>query len=122
MNKSNLITLSKCILIGILFSMLAAFAAVIINNIKNYALVDVVFFEGIVLLVIGVLSCIGGSNRGLFFRENYTSNVQFTTTDLEGNTKYERDNKLIKNILPLSVIKLSLIISGIILIISTFII
>ena len=122
MNKSNVITLSKCILIGILFSILAAIAGVIISKVKVYTLVDVMFFEGIVLLVIGILSCIGGSNRGLFFRENYTSNAHFTTTDLEGNTKYERDNKLIKNILPLSIIKLSLIISGIILIISTFII
>ena len=106
-----------------MWSILAIIAAIIIKNLKSYSLADIIFCEGILFILIGSLSCIGGSSRGLFFKENNTSNVQFTASDLKGNTKYERDNELIRKVLPLSIIKISLIIGGIInCIISMFII
>ncbi|AQM58951.1 hypothetical protein [Clostridium baratii] len=123
MKKENAKSIVKCILIGGVWSILAIIAAIIIKNLKSYSLADIIFCEGILFILIGALSCIGGSSRGLFFKENNTSNVQFTASDLKGNTKYERDNELIRKVLPLSIIKLSLIIGGIInCIISMFII
>ncbi|MBD7910331.1 hypothetical protein [Clostridium cibarium] len=113
MNGDNLITICKCFILSICICVLTIIIGMIINYIKKYAFVDILFMEGIILTIIGVFSCIGTGSTGLYFKANSNSNTQFTTTDTSGKTKYERDVSSIRNILPLSILKFSLILSGI---------
>lgn len=122
MNKENLIILFKCILFSIIIFILATILGKIINNLKNYPLPDILLLEGIVLTILGAFSCIGTGSTGLYFKTDRSSNTQFTITDHSGKTKYERDITSIRNILPLSMLNFSLIIGGILIFLTSYII
>jgi hypothetical protein len=122
MDKEVKTTMLKCGVFGGVVCGLSVVLAIVISNIKSYMFIDVLFLEGIILAVIGALSCVGASSTGLFFRTERSTNVQFTNTDNKGQTKYERDRDLIKKVLPLSMLKIALIIGGVLDCILTFVV
>lgn len=112
MNKETLTTLLKCVFGGILIFIFAIILSFIVNAIKGYFLSDILLIEGIFLTISGVFSCIGTGSTGFYFKSDKSSNTQFTITDNSGTTKYERDISSIRNILPMSILKFSIIIGG----------
>lgn len=112
MNKETLTTLIKCVFGGLLIFIFAIILSFIVNSIKSYLISDILLIEGIFLTVIGLFPCIGTGSTGFYFKSDKSSNTQFTITDHSGTTKYERDISSIRNILPMSILKFSIIIGG----------
>jgi hypothetical protein len=122
MNKEVKNSILKSVGFGVGVCIISIILAVIIRNIKKYTFIDVLFLEGIILIIIGALSCVGGSSTGVVFKPGNSTNAQFSITDNKGKSKYERDRNHIRKILPLSILKVSIIIGGILDCILTFVI
>jgi len=124
MNKSQIKALTKCIVWGILWAIVFIFIGFLIVNFTSYTLKDILFIEGIILIVLGALSSIGGNPTGLSLQALGQDNAQYVANANLEVTKMEKqihhDN--IKTNLRNSFNIISLIIGGAICIIINFII
>lgn len=123
MNKRSLKVLGKALLISILFVAILFGLGVLIKNNKGYELRDVIFVEGIIALIIGALSSIGGRSMGLAMNALGQSNAQYQSTASIEITKREDEKFGFRKVsIDLSLSNFSLLISGFILVILNYII
>ena len=123
MNKSILKSMGKCLLFGILWSVVLYLIALIIVNIKAYKIQDILFVEGIGLALIVAFSSIGGNSMGLSMQGLGQNNAQYIANANLEISKMEK-NKIgnIKSHLSIGFSTITLVISAVLLIILSYII
>ncbi|MPQ43916.1 hypothetical protein [Clostridium tarantellae] len=124
MNNIKTKTLIKCILFGILWFILLFIIALIILKLTNYALNDILFIEGILFIIIGVLSSLGGNTMSLSLQSMGETNSQYISNANLEITKLEKEKTkgTLKNFFSTSISMLSFVIAGILCIVVNFII
>ncbi|WP_195988365.1 hypothetical protein [Clostridium sp. D53t1_180928_C8] len=123
MDKSILKPIWKCAIFGIVWAILLFGVALIITNFKDYTLKDVLFIEGIVLIMVGVLSSLGGNPMGLSMQGFGQNNAQYIANANLEVTKLEKDKTSnIKTTVSIGLSTVSLVIGGVLAIILNFII
>ena len=123
MEKSILKTIGKCVIFGIIWGIVLFGVALIITNFKDYELRDVLFVEGIIFVVGGVLSSIGGNPMGLSMQGLGQNNAQYITNANLEVSKMEKDKtNNIKTTISAGLSTVSLIIGGLLVIAINFII
>lgn len=123
MDKSILKTIIKCTTFGIVWAAILSVVALIIINFKGYELKDVLFVEGIIFVIGGVLSSLGCNPMGLSMQGLGQTNAQYITNANLEVTKMEKDKtKNIKTTISVGLSTVSLVIGGIIVIVINFII
>ena len=123
MEKSILKTIGKCVIFGIIWGIVLFGVALIITNFKDYALRDVLFVEGIIFVVGGVLSSIGGNPMGLSMQGLGQNNAQYIANANLEVSKMEKDKtNNIKTTISAGLSTVSLIIGGLLVIAINFII
>ena len=123
MEKSILKTIGKCVIFGISWGIVLFGVALIITNFKDYELRDVLFVEGIIFVVGGVLSSIGGNPMGLSMQGLGQNNAQYIANANLEVSKMEKDKtNNIKTTISAGLSTVSLIIGGLLVIAINFII
>ena len=123
MEKSILKTIGKCVIFGIIWGRVLFGVALIITNFKDYELRDVLFVEGIIFVVGGVLSSIGGNPMGLSMQGLGQNNAQYIANANLEVSKMEKDKtNNIKTTISAGLSTVSLIIGGLLVIAINFII
>lgn len=123
MEKSILKTIGKCVIFGIIWGIVLFGVALIITNFKDYELRDVLFVEGIIFVVGGVLSSIGGNPMGLSMQGPGQNNAQYIANANLEVSKMEKDKtNNIKTTISAGLSTVSLIIGGLLVIAINFII
>ena len=123
MEKSILKTIGKCVIFGIIWGIVVFGVALIITNFKDYELRDVLFVEGIIFVVGGVLSSIGGNPMGLSMQGLGQNNAQYIANANLEVSKMEKDKtNNIKTTISAGLSTVSLIIGGLWVIAINFII
>ena len=123
MEKSILKTIGKCVIFGIIWGIVLFGIALIITNFKDYELRDVLFVEGIIFVVGGVLSSIGGNPMGLSMQGLGQNNAQYIANANLEVSKMEKDKtNNIKTTISAGLSTVSLIIGGLLVIAINFII
>lgn len=123
MEKSILKTIGKCVIFGIIWGIVLFGVALIITNFKDYELRDVLFVEGIIFVVGGVLSSIGGNPIGLSMQGLGQNNAQYIANANLEVSKMEKDKtNNIKTTISAGLSTVSLIIGGLLVIAINFII
>lgn len=123
MEKSILKTIGKCVIFGIIWGIVLFGVALIITNFKYYELRDVLFVEGIIFVVGGVLSSIGGNPMGLSMQGLGQNNAQYIANANLEVSKMEKDKtNNIKTTISAGLSTVSLIIGGLLVIAINFII
>lgn len=123
MEKSILKTIGKCVIFGIIWGIVLFGVALIITNFKDYELRDVLFVEGIIFVVGGVLSSIGGNPMGLSIQGLGQNNAQYIANANLEVSKMEKDKtNNIKTTISAGLSTVSLIIGGLLVIAINFII
>jgi hypothetical protein len=124
MNNIQLKSLAKCIVFGVLWSIILIIIGVIIANFTSYNLKDVLFIEGIIVVILGALSSISGNPMGLSLQALGQNNAQYVAkanlevTDMEKQKHHENFKTNIRS----SINTVSLVIGGVICIITNYII
>lgn len=123
MDKSILKTIIKCAIFGIVWAAILFGVALIITNFKGYELKDVLFVEGIIFVIGGVLSSLGGNPMGLSMQGLGQTNAQYIANANLEVTKMEKDKtKNIKTTISVGLSTVALVIGGILVIVINFII
>ena len=123
MEKSILKTIGKCVIFGIIWGIVLFGVALIITNFKDYELRDVLFVEGIIFVIGGVLSYIGGNPMGLSMQGRGQNNAQYIANANLEVSKMEKDKtNNIKTTISAGLSTVSLIIGGLLVIAINFII
>ena len=123
MEKSILKTIGKCVIFGIIWGIVLFGVALIITNFKDCELRDVLFVEGIIFVVGGVLSSIGGNPMGLSMQGLGQNNAQYIANANLEVSKMEKDKtNNIKTTISAGLSTVSLIIGGLLVIAINFII
>ena len=123
MEKSIVKTIGKCVIFGIIWGIVLFGVALIITNFKDYELRDVLFGEGIIFVVGGVLSSIGGNPMGLSMQGLGQNNAQYIANANLEVSKMEKDKtNNIKTTISAGLSTVSLIIGGLLVIAINFII
>ena len=123
MNKTLLKSLSKCILWGAIWTVILLIIGNILANLKGFLLKDVLFIEGIIFIILGIFSCIGGNPMGLSLQSLGQNNPQYNTNANLEVSRMENNNKSsLKNTISISINTVSLIFAGIACVIINYII
>lgn len=108
---------------GIIWGIVLFGVALIITNFKDYELRDVLFVEGIIFVIGGVLSSIGGNPMGLSMQGLGQNNAQYIANANLEVSKMEKDKtNNIKTTISAGLSTVSLIIGGLLVIAINFII
>lgn len=69
----------KCVLFGVIWAFISFGISLIINKFMDYSIKDIFFVEGIILIMIGIFSSIGGDPMGLSLQSLGNSNAQYVS-------------------------------------------
>jgi hypothetical protein len=123
MGKSQISSLIKCFIWGIIWSIILVLIGLGIVHFTTYNLKDILFIEGIILVILGVSSFLGGNPTGLSLQGLGQTNAQYiANANLEVTRMEKEKTNTIKNNFKTSISTVSLVIGGIICIIINFII
>ncbi|WP_346936430.1 hypothetical protein [Clostridium sp.] len=123
MDKSQIKSLIKCVVWGIIWSIILVLIGLGIVNFTTHNLKDVLFVEGIILVILGVSSFLGGNPTGLSLQGFGQTNAQYiANANLEVTRMEKEKTTTIKNNFKTSINTVSLVMGGIICIIINFII
>lgn len=124
MGKSEIKSLIKCAAWGIMWSVILVIIALVIVNKTSYNMKDVLFIEGGIVIILGVLSSISGNSTGLSLQALGQNNAQYVSNANLEISRMEKEKNInsIKNEFKSSVNMVSLIIGGAVCIIINFII
>ncbi|WP_346938717.1 hypothetical protein [uncultured Clostridium sp.] len=124
MDKSQIKFLIKCVVWGIIWSIILVLIGLGIVNFTTYNLKDILFIEGIILVILGVSSFLGGNPTGLSLQGLGQTNAQYIANANLEVTRMEKEKTTtpIKNNFKASINMISLVMGGVICIIINFII
>ncbi len=113
--------LLKCGLFGLLWFIILVILALLIVNFTKYNFNDVLFVEGMILVVIGVLSSLGGNPMGLSLQSLGQMNSQYVANANLEVSKREKSRASLKTTLSISLSMAAFVIGGLISILASFI-
>lgn len=124
MSKSLLKSIGTFIILSMLLSAFLFIIAFILVNVKGYILKDVLLIESIIFVVLGGFASISGNPKGLSIESMGQSNAQYSgNANLEitrmENEKTKNDVKIIVNN---GIGRISLLFSGIVCMIISFLV
>jgi len=124
MNKRDFKSLIKCISFGMLWSVILVLIGLAIVSFNNYNLKDVLFVEGIVLIILAVFCAIGGNSTGLSLQGMGQNNAQYlANANLEiSRMENEKTKSNLRPMLNIGLSAVSMTIGGVICIIIDLII
>ncbi|GAA0770280.1 hypothetical protein GCM10008908_12850 [Clostridium subterminale] len=124
MDKSQIKSLIKCVVWGIIWSIILVLIGLGIVNFTTHNLKDALFIEGIILVILGVSSFLGGNPTGLSLQGMGQTNAQYIANANLEVTRMEKEKTTtsINNSFKTIINTVSLIIGGLICIIINFII
>ncbi|MDO5779293.1 MAG: hypothetical protein Q4Q02_02100 [Clostridium sp.] len=123
MNKTLLKSLEKCILWGVIWTIILFIIANILVSLKGFLLKDVLFIEGIIFIMLGLFTCIGGNPMGLSLQSLGQNNSQYTANANLEVSRIENANKSnFKDTISVSINTVSSMFAGIACIIINYII
>lgn len=116
--------ITRCIIWGVVWAIIFIILGFIIVKFSDFNLKDVLFIEGIVLVILGASSCIGGNPLGLSIQAMAQSNAQYAANANLEITRMEKEkNNRTSNLSLRSAFNLvSLVFAGIICIIINYLI
>lgn len=115
MSKNQMKLLLKVFIGGSIWCVIAIIIGIEIRNKFDYNLNDVIFVEGILLIIIGLLSSIGGNPSGLSFQELGNLNAQYASNFNLEITRKEREKvkNTLKTTISIGCSTMTLVIGGI---------
>ncbi|WP_346917214.1 hypothetical protein [Clostridium sp.] len=124
MDKSQIKSLIKCVVWGIIWSIILVLIGLCIVKFTTHNLKDVLFIEGIILVIWGGMAFVGGNPMGISLQGMGQINAQYIANANLEVTKMEKEKTAtpIKNSFKASINIVSLVIGGLICIIINFII
>lgn len=121
MDNSIFKRLLKCGLFGLLWFIILVILALLIVNFKKYNFNHVLFIEGMILVVIGVLSSLGGNPMGLSLQSLGQMNSQYVANANLEVSKREKRKTSLKTTLSISLSMAAFVIGGLISLLASFI-
>lgn len=116
----------KFVLFGVIWALISASVGLLISEFMDYNFRDVFFVEGMVLIIIGIFSSIGGKLTGLPLQLK-SSNAQYVTNgylqmkDIE--KKEKKNNSDVRRVnISIGISGIALIVGGLICMIINFVI
>lgn len=123
MGKSQISSLIKCFIWGIIWSIILVLIGLGIVRFTTYNLKDILFIEGIIFVILGISSFLGGNPTGLSLQGLGQTNAQYiANANLEVTRMEKEKTNTIKNNFKTSISTVSLVMGGVICIIINFII
>lgn len=123
MDKYQISSLIKCVVWGIIWSIILVLIGLGIVHFTTYNLKDVLFIEGIILVILGVSSFLGGNPMGLSLQGLCQADAQYiANANLEVTRMEKEKTSTIKKNFKASINTISLVMGGVICIIINFII
>lgn len=124
MSKSLLKSIGTFILLSILWSAFLFIIAFILVNVKGYILKDVLLIESIIFVVFGGFASISGNPKGLSIKSMGQSNAQYAgNANLEiTRMENEKTKNDVKTIVNNWIGRISLLFSGILCMIISFLV
>lgn len=115
MNKNQMKLLLKVFIGGCIWCVIAIGIGIEIRIKFGYNLNDVIFVEGILLIIIGLLSSMGGNPSGLYFQGLGNLNAQYVSNLNIEITKKEREKakNMLKTTISIGCSTMTLVIGGI---------
>lgn len=80
MMNDNMKQLLKCLIRGIIIATICIIIGLLITNFSKFLLYNVLFIEGMILIVIGGISIVGGISAGNSLKTLGRDNTQYNTT------------------------------------------
>ena len=117
---SNFKILSKCILFGVIWSIILVLIGIVIVKFNNFSLKDVLFIEGVAVAISGAFSFISGNPSGISLSSLGQDNAQYIATANLETSKIEKQKNNMKTDFKISLSGLSLFLGGIICIIISY--
>lgn len=121
MEEGSIKNVIKCVFFGVIWSILIVIISVIITEFKEYIFNDVIFVQGMILIVVGLLSSMGGNPMGLSIEGIGSQSAQYITNANLEVTKYEKERLNIKTTITIGLSGASLVVGGLLSIIISFI-
>lgn len=116
--------LVKCVLLGLILSSILVLIGFTITKYASFNLKDVLFFEGIIVVMFAALSSVGGIPIGLSLQGMGQNNAQYVANATLEAARMEKESKVktLRKEFNKSTTMASLVIAGVICIITNFII
>lgn len=123
MRKLNYSLLIKCIVFGVICSLILVIIGLFIKNYANSNFKDILFLEGIIVVILSTMASVGGNSFGLSMGALGQMNSQYVANvNLEAHKVEKEKTKGNITTLNFGLISTSMIIGGLICIIGSFII
>ena len=117
MYKSRIRSFGKCVMYAAILIAVLILTALVITKAVMYPLNDVLFMEGILFIMLGIFSSIGGNPIGLSFQVMEQNNAQYLAKFDNENFELEKKNgesPKIETTINVSTTMISLVISGVV--------
>lgn len=94
MDKATIMKTLKSALWGVILASVLIIAGLIIEKFSELAFIDILFFESLIFIIIGILAFLGGFSAGLSLRglgkrdAQYITNVNMEVAAVENKIKY----------------------------------
>lgn len=114
--------LVKCVLLGLILSGILVLIGFTITKYTSFNLKDVLFFEGIIVVMFAALSAVGGIPIGLSLQGMGQNNAQYVANATLEAARMEKESKVktLRKEFNKSTTMASLVIAGVICIITNF--
>ncbi|WP_196000215.1 hypothetical protein [Clostridium sp. 1001271B_151109_B4] len=125
MYKSMIRSFGKCMLYAVILSAVLILTALVITKTAMCPLNDVLFMEGILFVMLGIFSSIGGNPIGLSFQVTEQNNAQYLAKFDNESFELEKKNEELPKIettINISTTMISLVIAGVVCILINYII
>lgn len=122
MNKYVIKGIVKCTLFGVVWGGILFVLALLIKGRYGYNFDDILFIEGIVVIISALLAALGGNPSGLNISALGNQNAQYVGLANLEITRLEREKtkSLVKNTVQIGLCTTSLIIGGVITVVLNF--
>ena len=117
MYKSRIRSFGKCVMYAAILIAVLILTALVITKIAMCPLNDALFMEGILFIMLGVFSSIGGNPIGLSFQVMEQNNAQYLAKVDKENFELEKKNEespKIETTISISTTMISLVIAGVV--------
>lgn len=121
MDKDQIKTLLRCIVFGFIWIAITAGVGMLIVDLAGYNFKDVMFIEGIVLVILGLFASVSGNPMGLCIQALGNSNSQYVANTNLQIAKVDLERKTnIKTTIKMSISTVALVMGGILSILVSF--
>lgn len=113
MRKNKLTLFCFCIIGGVIWSIILVLLGLFLSKFVETTLKDILFMEGVLVIIIGLFSSIGGNPMGLSLQALGQSNAQYVGNANLEISRMEKEKSIVKDSIKIGVSTISLILGGI---------